>query len=49
MNQLTQANAAIAQRSADTAKTLESEAEGLGALVARFHIDDQPRQRARAA
>ena len=47
MDQLTQANAGIAQRSADTAKTLESEAERLGALVARFQIaGEAPRARA---
>ncbi len=48
MDQLTQANAAIAQRSAETAKALEGEAAQLSALVARFQIADAP-QRARAA
>ena len=48
MDQLTQANASIAQRSAETAKALESEAAQLSALVARFQIADEPR-RARAA
>ncbi|MDE3176504.1 MAG: cache domain-containing protein [Pseudomonadota bacterium] len=48
MDQLTQANAAVAQRSAETAKTLESEAEQLGALVGRFQIAQETR-RARAA
>jgi methyl-accepting chemotaxis protein len=38
MDQITQANAAIAQRSNETARTLEGEAERLNALVQQFRI-----------
>ncbi len=47
MDQITQANAAIAQRSNETARTLEGEAERLNALVQQFHIhEDAPVARA---
>jgi len=50
MDQMTQANASIAQQSTEAAQTLESEAEQLNALVSRFRLDDEgPAPRARAA
>jgi methyl-accepting chemotaxis protein len=50
MDQITQANASIAQQSTDAAKALEGEAEQLNALVSQFHLDARPPStRARAA
>jgi len=49
MDQATQANAAVAQRSAEAAKSLRSEAEQLNALVARFRLVETRASRSLAA
>jgi methyl-accepting chemotaxis protein len=50
MDQITQANASIAQQSTEAAKALEGEAEQLNALVSQFRLDTRaPAKRARAA
>ena len=49
MDQATQANASVAQRSADAARSLHGEAEKLNALVSRFRLEDAAPRRSLAA